>query len=103
MDQDGRDKVSAFIKNKWKHGKCPVCASNAWQIAGDLADLSVSEMHANDISSMGAVYPLLPVFCTVCGYTLLFNSNIAFSDVPHAAAPQRPGGEGKANPPEQPE
>jgi hypothetical protein len=77
MDSQTQRRLQRFIDTKWKHGACPVCESDSWQVGGDIGELPTSDMYATDLVAAGSVYPLYPIFCTTCGYTLLFNAHIA--------------------------
>jgi predicted nucleic-acid-binding Zn-ribbon protein len=77
MDAETDRRVGAFLKNKWKHGSCPVCQTDGWETATDIAEMATSEIYATDPRASGATYPMFPIFCSNCGYTLLFNALIA--------------------------
>lgn len=77
MDAQTAGRLARFIETKWKHGECPVCAVNSWQVGTDIGEMSVSDIYASDIVAAGTIYPLFPIFCTNCGYTLLFNAQVA--------------------------
>ncbi len=70
MDDENQRRIQAFIATKWKQGQCPVCGVNSWQVAVEMGEMPMSR-------SAGMAYPLFPIFCTNCGYTLLFNAGIA--------------------------
>lgn len=77
MDADTQRRLERFIETKWKHGACPVCGVDSWQVGNEIAAMAMSEMYASDIMAAMAAYPLFPIFCTNCGYALLFNAQIA--------------------------
>lgn len=79
MDAETQAKFDQFAEKNWGHGPCPVCATNKWVQGGDIAEMSVSDMFGTDFTAASAVYPMLPIFCENCGYTLLFNTSIAFA------------------------
>jgi hypothetical protein len=68
-------KIQRWIEDKWRHADCPVCASNGWQVGGNLAELR--NFNDGDMVVGGPVYPILPIFCSNCGYALLINAVIA--------------------------
>jgi predicted nucleic-acid-binding Zn-ribbon protein len=70
-------RLHAFIESKWKHGPCPVCQTDSWIVGSEIGEMSMSEIYATDVMAASSVYPLFPIFCTNCGYTLLFNAQIA--------------------------
>lgn len=75
MDAAGAQKVRHWIEAKWRHASCPVCESNDWQTGENLAELR--SFHDGGLVVGGSVYPVLPVFCSNCGYALLINAVIA--------------------------
>lgn len=66
-----------FFDTKWNHGPCPVCQTDAWQVGGEIGEMGMSESYGTDITMASSAYPLYPIFCTNCGYTLLFSALIA--------------------------
>jgi|GEM_PF-800813 len=69
---DFREKVAAFLNQKWQGAKtCPICDSNDWEISDKPAELR--EFSRGGLSVGGPVYPLVVLTCRVCAHTLLFN------------------------------
>jgi hypothetical protein len=70
-----RRKIAEWLEGKWPQPRrCPICSQNNWNI-GDLVE--VRPYNAGALVVGGPLYPLFPVTCLVCGYTLLFNALIA--------------------------
>lgn len=70
-DQPDADRVLRYVKEKWTQSQhCPVCAESTWNV-NEVASLQVGMGVLG-----GKQYPLVPVFCTNCGYTVLFNAVI---------------------------
>jgi hypothetical protein len=76
MDEAGTRRVQAFIEQKWKQGECPICHTNQWQVGVEIAEMPVHPA-TSTLSSASLTYPLFPIFCNNCGYTLLFSAGIA--------------------------
>lgn len=76
MDEKYQPKIEEWIIKNWKHGPCPVCTENQWQVAENFAYLTQYNPEKGlTISSFGGpFYPLLPIVCDSCGNTLLVNA-----------------------------
>jgi hypothetical protein len=84
------ERWQAWAKKHWRHGPCPVCKAQQWgrgQAIGQIQDL--------DSKSAGTqpVYPLLPINCRVCGYTVLINPIYAGIMDGGKETPEAPPGE----------
>lgn len=71
MDSRQREHLQAWIDAKWEFGECPVCHENAYQVGVD-----VCEIRPLGGTSMGT-YPVVPVNCVNCGFTVLINAVVA--------------------------
>jgi predicted nucleic-acid-binding Zn-ribbon protein len=59
----------------WKAPQtCPICGSNSWNI-GNVYELR--PFNRGVLSLSAPIFPVFPVTCTVCGYTMFFNAIIA--------------------------
>lgn len=56
--------------------KCPLCSKDHWLVAEYLIAPPTASPGATLIPS-GPTYPMIPVFCTNCGYTSFFNAIIS--------------------------
>lgn len=66
--------VEAYIKTKWAGAvPCPVCKHDDWTI-GDVFDAPVRTEAPQEPGLPVQVYAHVPVICTTCGYTMLFNA-----------------------------
>jgi hypothetical protein len=61
-----------WIKEKWKHGPCPVCKTSNWRVADNPGMLP-----ADVPASVLGPFPFVLVYCSNCGYTLFINSLVA--------------------------
>src|SRR5712692_10276952 len=79
MDATERDRLAEWIKEKWKHGPCPVCGANSYGPGEDIALLfpeAGPDSGLNATPPRGA-YAVVPILCLVCGYTILINAAVA--------------------------
>ena len=76
MDADEQRKTQEWVETKWNHGPCPVCQTNSYSAGDDLTEIRSFSGGDLVIGSAG-VYPLFPVTCNNCGYTLLINALVA--------------------------
>lgn len=68
----GKDALD-FIEEMWTGSKkCPICSNTDWGV-NEPASLPAGE--GGDL--FGRQFPLVPVFCTNCGYAVFFNRIIA--------------------------
>lgn len=69
-----QQRALAWVNEQWVTDKnCPICANTSWTIGG------VFEMRpyyggGMVIGGPGGVFPVFPVTCTTCGYSLLINA-----------------------------
>jgi hypothetical protein len=77
MDQSERERLARWLKEKWRHGPCPVCQSNDWKSSARLGRIvSLDGEHR---------VPVLFITCQVCGYLATVNALLA-GVRPHEAA-----------------
>lgn len=68
--------IVRFLNERWSGLKvCPVCQNNNWNIPDKLVE--VREYSPGKLVIGSPVYPLIPLTCTVCGNTILFNAIVA--------------------------
>lgn len=70
---EGERKILDHLRQHWKEDICPICESREWNISGP-AHLPAYWGRAG---SPERHFPLVPVACSVCGYTVLFNAAFA--------------------------
>jgi hypothetical protein len=56
---------------------CAICGVNSWTVAAEFAQLPVDPVHATSPTAATGGYTVLPVFCSNCGYTVLFHAGIS--------------------------
>lgn len=95
MDASSAQKIQRWIEAKWRHAACPVCASSAWRTGENLAELRNFQGGSGVVGN--PVYPVLPVFCSECGYALLVNAVIA-DLLPDPIAPPPPNDQSEEAP-----
>lgn len=69
MDAAENAAFQRWWETHWRHGPCSVCGNKAWGINQRIAHF-VNEQTPVD----GSVYPVLLIFCHVCGYTIPINA-----------------------------
>jgi len=78
FSKEQADRVMAFIKSKWSPTfSCPCCGSKDWQATPKLFQVTEYVKSSGIALRAGSVFPVIPVMCTNCGYTLLINALIA--------------------------
>lgn len=71
-------KINEHIAKKWQAPvACPVCKQNNWSVSSEILELR--EFHGGSmvIGRSSAVVPIVPVTCSNCGNTVLFNPLVA--------------------------
>jgi hypothetical protein len=64
--------IAAWKENHWHHGPCPVCGNEAWETGPRIAYFN------NDQTPIdGTSYPVLLIYCAVCGYTISISARVA--------------------------
>src|SRR4051812_6812671 len=66
-----RDGTIKWLEAHWTNSReCPICSTAMWNIA------NVAEMpeFLPDTPPTGQIYPLVPIMCSNCGYTIFFNA-----------------------------
>lgn len=71
MDSRQQERLQEWVEAKWKFGECPVCNENAYQVGVDIC-----EIRPLGGTSRGT-YPVVPVNCVNCGFTVLINAVVA--------------------------
>ncbi len=61
-----------WLDEKWTRDdkNCPVCEHNSWSVQGAF---ELRGFHGGSLVAGGDLQPVVPVICTNCGYTMLFN------------------------------
>ena len=68
--------IIAWLNKHWHGSKtCPICQSNQWGPSGTLVELRPYSGGALTLG--GPIFAVVPITCTVCGHTLLFNAKVA--------------------------
>jgi predicted nucleic-acid-binding Zn-ribbon protein len=73
MDEARRKQFQTWMEKYWRHGPCPVCQMNVYD-TGEVVEL---RFHIKGGSRRRTVYPVIPIACRNCGYTLLINAILA--------------------------
>lgn len=76
-DKDYKD-INKHIAEKWQVPvACPVCKHNNWSVSQEILELR--EFHGGKMVVGGntAIVPIVPVTCSNCGNTVLFNPLVA--------------------------
>lgn len=89
-----RHKISEALNAKALK-PCPLCGRFRTFQVGDALVVLVLQENPNLISPVGKSYPSIPVLCTYCGYTMLFNALILdlaeILDLPASLIPKQVG------------
>jgi predicted nucleic-acid-binding Zn-ribbon protein len=72
LTKEQMDKFLNMIKTVAPDFSCPICHNTDISVPDMLFDLKESWGTSMPIS-IGKVFPVIPVTCTKCGYTTLFN------------------------------
>ena len=66
MDAEELERLNQWKAKHWKgEKKCPICESNAWATNPRVGYLTNEETYKN-----GSAYPVVLIYCGVCGYTI---------------------------------
>jgi len=76
MDSEQQRQTQEWLQKHWRHGPCPVCQASNFNLGGDLAELRPYQ-GGNLVGGEGPIYPVLPINCATCGYTILVNVLVA--------------------------
>lgn len=68
-----QDQALAWIKQKWRTQKCPVCGVDDWGVAEPVG----LRPYPEPIFGGGGVIPLVPIICKNCGYTRMLNGVVS--------------------------
>jgi hypothetical protein len=74
LSPDDRAKLEKFVKN-CKLSKCPICDTDSWSLSEQVYQLTEYPEAGRFIGK--TIAPLVPLTCTKCGNTILFNALIA--------------------------
>jgi len=76
MEPDQQQRFNEWLRTKWHHGACPVCQTNSYT-AGS-AIFQMFEFAGGGLRlGGGPIYPVIPVVCANCGYTVFINAIVA--------------------------
>lgn len=68
-----RQRVMNWLNKKWPIPQsCPICRRKDWSTGGTIHELR--EFHSGSFFAAGSVFPVVPIVCNFCGYTLFFNA-----------------------------
>ena len=80
LSADQHLRVETWFKEKWDHGKCPVCGTDKPFLPPDriwqLRPLDYDPAYQNRIAP-NPVFPCFAVVCSNCGYTIWINAAVA--------------------------
>ena len=65
-----------YLKEQWS-GKCPLCGSGNWNIQAAVYQLIPYGVDTLIVDDPNPNIPVIPVFCTKCGNTILVSATIA--------------------------
>jgi hypothetical protein len=86
--EDVRNSVLAWIEEKWKNPRCPMCDINQW-VVGELAEIRQHTFGAS--YGVDPIMPAVPVVCGNCGFTAFVNAVIAGAvSIPEAELSNEP-------------
>lgn len=72
--QADKDKLDTFIKSVTP-SVCPLCNNHDWGVASKLFYLG--EFDKEGVDLRGARFPVLPITCSHCGYTMFISALVA--------------------------
>jgi|CZKG01.1.fsa_nt_gi hypothetical protein len=82
MDPAEQERADAWFRDKWRHGRCPVCNANTWDTLPKIGQ--IENLHDSPIPPFGGqpfpIYgrvPVLLVGCQNCGYLVPINALVA--------------------------
>jgi hypothetical protein len=75
MDDDTFARTLGDKIKPWE--ACAICGVNSWIVGAEFARLPVDPNHATSPFAATGGYSLLPVFCSNCGYAVLFHAGIS--------------------------
>ncbi|MGO2751778.1 MAG: hypothetical protein ACTIA6_17140 [Pseudoclavibacter sp.] len=94
--QEEANRALDWLSRKWGGLKqCPICKETDWSIG---FTVELREFQGGDfVIGSGSIFPVTPVACTTCGYTLLINAVMSGAvapeeDSPSVADGSTPGG-----------
>lgn len=67
-------KINEKLNEVWKEQRCDICGNSEWGTSSKLQQLV--EYQSGESLTARSVIPLVPIICTVCGNTRLFNAVI---------------------------
>ena len=70
-------RAAAWLETKWPKPRiCPICQTQKWTV-GYTASISEWLPRDETEATVEVAYPLFPVVCGNCGYTVFFNAALA--------------------------
>lgn len=75
-DQDRVNAILAHLERVWTASRaCPVCRNERWTVPNDANRFALVEINATgQMHLRGRAFPVVPVTCAQCGYTILLNA-----------------------------
>jgi hypothetical protein len=71
-----KEEFIAFLNEKWKGARCPMCGTANWQVAEGVFQLMQFAGGALIVGG-GPVVPVVPVTCGNCGNTVMVNAIVS--------------------------
>jgi hypothetical protein len=68
-----REQTIEWLVEHWADAVCPICQTRSWSI-GNVTELREWASGGGIVLGGGRSFPLVPVTCKTCGYTVLFNA-----------------------------
>lgn len=65
-------RAQKWVEEKWTRAECPFHGPTSWEV-GNMVVQTVQYV-PKGISIGGRTYPLVPVICRTCGYTVFLNA-----------------------------
>ena len=71
------DEYITKLEKLWSKNRiCPICGNNQWTVNDTIFELR--EFQGGDlVVGAGQVYPIVPIMCSNCGYSIFLNAIIS--------------------------
>lgn len=71
LSEEDQERVVAWIQERWTRSKeCPIDGSTQWEVSS--VAIAAPVAHVGVGVDLARVYPIVPVTCSTCGYTVFF-------------------------------
>lgn len=95
VENNSTKQVSAaldYLLKKWPNPReCPICHENSWVVGAVYSLRRFTDGEPTNSDDRGRIFPVTPVTCVNCGYTMLFNSIVANAVDPDVPRPENGG------------